>query len=135
MKMGDIRSRMLLAGLLPVTLLAVLLAVVFLASRFGDLSDAHSQRARSLARQLATSSEYGLFSDNITHLQTIANGALRESAVRSVAIVDLQGRILVSAGKPGYTMFPMLTGKETEHFDSINRLDLLLQPIETSQIK
>jgi len=135
MKVVDIRSRMLVAGLLPVTLLAILLAVVFLASRFGDLSDAHSQRARSLARQLATSSEYGLFSDNITHLQTIANGAMRESAVRSVAIVDSQGRILVSAGKPGYTMFPMLAGKETEHFDPTKRLDLLCQPIETSQLK
>jgi hypothetical protein len=102
MKMVDIRTRMLLAALLPVTLIAILLSGVFLASRFGDLGEAYHQRARSLARQLATASEYGLFSDNITHLQTIASGALRESDVRSVAILNAQGEILVFAGKAGF---------------------------------
>lgn len=41
-----IRSRMLLAALLPVTLVATLLAAVFLVVRVGDNSQAHEQRAR-----------------------------------------------------------------------------------------
>lgn len=135
MKMVDIRSRMLLAALLPVTLIAVLLTGVFLAVRFGDIDEAHSQRARSLARQLAMASEYGLFSDNITHLQTIASGALREPAVRSVTIVDAQGQILAIAGKPAYITPPALTRQEDEKLDPSTHTDLLLQPIVESQVK
>jgi signal transduction histidine kinase len=135
MKIVDIRSRMLLAALLPVTLIAILLAGVFLVARVGDIGEAHGQRARSLARQLALASEYGLFSDNITHLQTLANGALRESEVRSVAIMNAQGQILARAGKAGYTTAPSLTLQESEKFDPAARTDLLSQPIVASQLK
>ncbi|MDO8449044.1 MAG: ATP-binding protein [Rhodoferax sp.] len=135
MKMVDIRSRMLLTALLPVTLLAVLLAAVFLVARVGDIGEAHSQRARTLARQLATASEYGLFSANITQLQTIASGALREPDVRSVAIVNAQGIMLVKAGQPRYTALPVLGGQESEKLDPATGTDLLSQPIAASQVK
>ncbi len=135
MKILDIRSRLVLAALLPVTLIAILLATVFLLVRFGDVDDAQSQRSRSLARQLATASEYGLFSANITHLQTIASGALREPDVSSVVIVDATGRILVRAGKPSYTTPWSLSRLETERFDPNKRTDLLSQPIIASQVK
>lgn len=135
MKMVDIRSRMLLTALLPVTLVAVLLAAVFLVARVGDIGEAHSQRARTLARQLATASEYGLFSANITQLQTIASGALREPDVRSVAIVNAQGTVLVKAGQPRYTTLPGLGGQESERLDPATGTDLLSQPITPSQVK
>jgi len=135
MKMVDIRTRMLLTAILPVTLIAVLLAGVFLVARVGDIGEAHSQRARSLARQLAMASEYGLFSANFAHLQTIASGALRESDVRSVTILDAQGHILASAGKPAYTSPPVLSAQESENFEPATGVDLLSQPIATSQIK
>lgn len=135
MKMVDIRTRMLLAALVPVTLLAMLLAGVFLMARVDDIGAAHSQRARSLARQLATASEYGLFSANLAHLQTIASGALREADVRSVAILDAQGHTLARAGKPEYQMPPVLDGKESARLDPATRIDLLSQPISASQVK
>ncbi len=134
MKMIDIRTRMLLAALLPVTLLAVLLTAVFLVARVDDIGEAHSQRARSLARQLASASEYGLFSANITHLQALANGALRESDVRSVAILDAQGHALTRAGSVGYISAAMLTDQESEALDPVRRTDLLVQPIASSQV-
>jgi signal transduction histidine kinase len=135
MKVFDIRSRMLLAALLPVTLITVLLMVVFLLTGFDDISQAHNQRARSLARQLATASEYGLFSDNITHLQTIASGALREAGVSSVVIVNASGSILVRAGKTSYQTPPRLTREEASKHDAMAGMDLLSQPIIESQIK
>jgi signal transduction histidine kinase/CheY-like chemotaxis protein len=135
MKNNDIRSRMLLASLLPVTLVAIVLAVVFLQARFSDLDGAHNQRARSVARQLATASEYGLFSENIAHLQSIATGALREPDVRSVAIVDGRGLVLVRAGQPGYTRLPTLSQQEDVQLDVATRTDLLMQPIVEKQIK
>jgi signal transduction histidine kinase len=135
MKMVNIRNRMLLAALLPVTLLAVLLSGVFLTARVEDIGAAHSQRARSLARQLATASEYGLFSANSAHLQTVANGAMREADVRSVAILDAQGHTLAGAGQQAYKQRPRLTPLESEALDPATRIDLLLQPIAVNQVK
>lgn len=135
MKMVDIRTRMLLAAILPVTVLAVLLAAVFLIARFDDIDEAHNLRARSLARQLATASEYGLFSADVIYLQTIVSGALRESDVRSAAIVNGKGQFLVRAGKPGYTTPPMLTRQESDRRDPATHTDLLVQPIMASQVK
>ena len=108
MKLGGIRHRMLLAAVLPVALIAVMLAAVFLFTRFDDINAAHRQRARSLARQLATASEYGLFSGNVSQLQILAAGALREVDVRSVAIVNAQGQILAHAGTRNYHTLPLL---------------------------
>ena len=108
MKLIGIRNRMLLAALLPVALVALVLAAVFLLSRFEDINTAHSQRTRSLARQLATASEYGVFSGNVIQLQTLARGALREPDVRSMTVVDAQGRFLARAGPGGYTSMPRL---------------------------
>lgn len=135
MKRIDIRARMLLAALLPVTLVALLLAAVFLATWFRDFNEAHEQRTRALARQLATASEYGLFSANLSQLQTIASGALRESDVRTVAILDLHGKMLASAGNPRYRKLPTLSAREVETFDPVTGLDLLSQPIYASQVK
>lgn len=135
MNMGDIRSRMLVAALLPVTLIAVLLAGVFLATRLSELGMAHDQRARSLARQLATASEYGLFSANITHLQIVASGGLRESDVRSVSILNSQGYTLATAGKPRFTTRPALDGQESARFEPATLTDLLSQPITASQLQ
>ncbi|NDP39304.1 MAG: response regulator [Rhodoferax sp.] len=134
MKLDGIRNRMLLAALLPAALVAFLLAAVFLLSRFEDINTAHRQRARSLVRQLATACEYGVFSGNVSHLQSLASGALRESDVRSMTVVDAQGRFLVRAGQAGYTTLPRLTLLESEQFEPRTQIDLLLQPIFASQV-
>ncbi|WP_210545670.1 response regulator [Rhodoferax sp. PAMC 29310] len=133
MKVLDIRSRMLLAAVLPVTLIAVLLAALFFGARVDDLDRSHNQRARSLARQVATASEYGLFSANVIHLQGIALGGMREADVRSVAILDARGAWLASAGTLGYPL-PVLTGAEGERHDSVRRTDLMWQPVVESSV-
>ena len=135
MKFLDIRARMLLAALLPVTLVAGLLASVFLAGRYADLDDAHQQRARSLARQLASASDYGLFSANTGSRQTIAAGALRESDVRSVLILNAQGQSLALAGWTGQVELPALTGQELRWIDTRTGHELLVQPVTPSQLR
>jgi signal transduction histidine kinase/CheY-like chemotaxis protein len=134
-KLFDIRSRVLLAALLPVTLLAVLLSVVFLLGRVGDLGETHAQRARSLARQVASASEYGLFSSNISSLQSIAAGALREADVRSVMILNTQGQALLMAGKVGYDRVPVLGEVEHTWNDEKTGNDLLVQPVVVTPLK
>lgn len=135
MKFFDIRDRVLLAALLPVTLVAFLLSAVFLLGRVGDLDEAHSQRARSLARQVASASEYGIFSGNISNLQAIAAGALREPDVRSVVIQDALGGVLARAGKAGYAGLPLLGDSESEWNDETTRHDMLVQPVTATPVR
>jgi two-component system, sensor histidine kinase len=135
MKFFDIRDRMLLAALLPVTVVAILLSAVFLVGRVGDIDEAHNQRARSLARQVASASEYGMFSGNISSLQAIAAGAAREADVRSVAILDVQGHVLAKAGRAGYASLPALGELETQWNDETTHDDVVIQPVMASQVK
>jgi two-component system, sensor histidine kinase len=130
-----IRSRMLLAALLPVTLVATLLATVFLVVRVGDNAQAHQQRARSLIRQVALASEYGLFSGNTASLQTIFSGVLLEADVRAAAIVDAQGTVLARVGKPADARIPALSAREATVVDASNGVDLLIQPVLAAQTK
>ncbi|WP_394756864.1 ATP-binding protein [Rhodoferax sp.] len=134
MKLAGIRNRMLLAAVLPVALIAVLLAAVFLLTRVDDMTTAHNQRARSLARQLATASEYGLFSGNVSQLQILAGGALGEADVRSVAIVNTQGQVLAHAGTRHYVAPPLLDRQEREQFEPHADMDLFLQPVAATQV-
>ncbi len=134
MKPLDIRTRLLMTALLPVTLLGILLAAVFLFARVTDVGEAHNQRARSLARQLASASEYGLFSGNTSHLQSVAYGALREPDVLWVALVGADGELLVGAGKGVPAKLPALSRQESATLDEVRRQDWLVQPITASQV-
>lgn len=133
MKPFDIQARMRLAAVLPVMVIAVLLATLFLGARVDDLGQAHSERARSIARQMATASEYGLFSANVMHLQGIAAGALRQTDVRSALILNAQGAVLATAGQPSYPL-PPLVGLEGEQHDDLRRTDVLWQPVMESAL-
>ena len=135
MKRLDIRARMLLAALLPVAMVSVLLAVVFLMARFDDMQESYQQRTRSVARQLALASEYGLFSANQMQLQTVVRGALREPDVRWVAILDGRGQILASAGDDAGPHTLAYGAQEDQAFDAKRRLDTLAQPVFASGIK
>lgn len=135
MKTPDIRVRMLVAALLPVSLLSVLLSVVFLMARFDDITAAHELRTRSVARQLALASEFGLFAGNKPQLQALARGALRESDVLWVAIVDPKGQTLASAGAAQGDDSPPYSEVETQQVDARGLIDVLTQPVFASGIQ
>ncbi|MCX7247563.1 MAG: ATP-binding protein [Burkholderiales bacterium] len=129
-----IRRRILLAAMLPVSLVVLLLMAVFLYIGLGDNEDSHGQRARSMARQLAGASEYGLFSGNVGQLQGLVRVALQESAVRSVVILNSRGEIMASGGRITYKMPARLGAQELLDRDLLRGTDLLLQPIAAQQV-
>ena len=129
-----IRRRILLAAMLPVSLVVLLLIAVFLYIGLGDNEDSHGQRARSMARQLAGASEYGLFSGNVGQLQGLVRVALQESAVRSVVILNSRGEIMASGGHMTYKMPARLGAQEVLDRDILRGTDLLLQPIAAEQV-
>jgi len=135
MKTPDIRLRMLLAALLPVSLLCLLLSGVFLMSRFEDINDSYQSRNRLVARQLALASEFGLFAANQEQLQLIARGALREPDVRWVGIVDREGRMLASAGNSGEPGLPAPSRSAGQDIDDQYLPDVLTQVVYASGLK
>src|SRR3989338_3090403 len=78
--------------------MAASLESFFLHGRFSDLDQNLLERGKSIARQLAVSGEYGVFSNNQVFLQNIVNGVLLQPDVRGVVVLDSSSETLVEAG-------------------------------------
>jgi signal transduction histidine kinase/ActR/RegA family two-component response regulator len=135
MRFGDIRSRIWLAAMLPVTLVVLVLVAAFVMARMGVNEEVYNQSIRSMVRQLAASCEYGIFSDNRDYLQTIARAAVREPDLRSVVILDVNGAVLAKAGEPAHRTPEILGPSELQQHDAASGSDLFLQPVRTSPLQ
>ena len=134
MKPPGIRSRILLAALLPAALLAVVLSATFIFDLVNDLDTAHRQRAEALMRQVVADSEYGLFSGNQEALQAVVDRVKLENDVRSVTIVGADGHVFVRAGHAGYGKPGRFDGQRSESTDQKTQTLLLAQPILGSHL-
>ncbi len=134
MKTNSFEFRILLASLLPLTLVSLLLAGIFVLVTFDDSDQYNSRRGRSLLHQLASASEYALFSSNAAQLQSFAQGAMHESDVRSVVIVNAYGQVLASAGKPSFQKLPALSAQPFEKVDRANSLKFISQSVTARQL-
>lgn len=94
----DIRTRVLFVALVPTIVLGLLLTALLTFSRISDLEEALDQRGRTLARQLAATAEYGLFSGNKDVLQRLAASALSSADLYGVAIYDRDGSLMAASG-------------------------------------
>jgi two-component system, sensor histidine kinase len=96
----DIGARVLLVAVVPVTLIAAALSWYFTSTRIDELEQALRDRGLAVARQVARSSEFGIFSGNHQALRQLADSAVREGGVNGVTIVDVNGEPLVQSGTP-----------------------------------
>jgi signal transduction histidine kinase/CheY-like chemotaxis protein len=129
MRQLDIRASMLLAALVPVALISCLLVVVFSLARSDDMDASYQQRLRLVARQLASASEYGLFSGNSSQLQAVVKAAMLEPDVRAVAVMDSLQHVIASAGDlSGLGALPY-GASEDQGFDVTRRVDTIGQPV------
>ncbi len=98
MKWYGLRARVLLATVVPVTLVAFALSVAFVMGRLGDIERAQGQQELALVRQLASAAEFGVFAGATEGLARLVDGAMREPDVLGVVIYDLEGRALAHSG-------------------------------------
>jgi signal transduction histidine kinase len=98
MRKWDIGLRVLLAAVVPTTLIAIVLGLYFTYARIGDLEREQYAHGMVLARQLAPASEYGVFSENREFLQQLTDALVRESAVSGAAVMSANGRVLARSG-------------------------------------
>lgn len=95
----SLRGRMLLAALLPVTLVAVTLTVAFLSRLIADLETGMRTRGAAISRQMATAAEFGIFTGQRDTLSALTEAALRSDPdARGTAIVDVQGFVMARSG-------------------------------------
>jgi len=99
MKQYSIRQHVAWLTLTPLLFMAGSLETYFLQDRFSDLDRYLVERGQLIAHQLATGSEYGVFSDNREFLQNLAQGVLQQQDVEGVIILDGQSGVLVETGK------------------------------------
>jgi signal transduction histidine kinase len=92
------RSRVLIAAIVPVTLIAVALAWYFTRTRIHELETELRERGFAVVRTLAPASEYGVFSGNREILDKIIARVASNPDVDGIAIVDAAGHLLASRG-------------------------------------
>lgn len=99
MKRYGIRRHVALLTLVPSLVMVLALEGYFLHDRFADMDRDLLDRARLIAAQVASGSEYGVFSDNRKFLGDIARDALKHPDMRGLVILDASSETLVSAGE------------------------------------
>ncbi len=98
MRKHGIERQALAAALIPILILSVLLEGYYIYTRIVDLDRAMFDRSKLIVHQLATSSEYAVFSGNRSLLQQQVDLAFAQQDVNSVAVLDAAGKFLAGAG-------------------------------------
>ena len=113
-----LRTRMLMLALLPGTLVAVLLTVVFLVHSIDTIEQGLRTRGTAISRHLAALAEFGIFSGQRTALGALSTSALGiDPDVRGAAIVGPRGEILARAGELNPAGWPRLARVEGHRVD------------------
>lgn len=131
-----IRSRVMLAAVLPMLALALVLTVSYTRSRLADLDDALSARGRAVARQLAAASEYAVFSGNRDALRQITSAVLSEDDIAGISIVDNRGETLARSGMLDGMLPPLPASAVTTPMQLVQGPTLrLIEPIRPSRLE
>lgn len=143
-KKFDIRTHVLWFTLLPMLLMVMVIEAFFLHDRYTELDHNLINNGQLIARQLAASSEYGVFSGNRMFLDGVAESALQQTDVRGLVVLDATESILVGTGdlkavlaikdKPSARNLLKLVNRGVPVFDN-GKTVLLYQPILSSQIE
>ena len=105
----SLRIRMLLLALLPATLVAVLLTVVFLLHAIDNLEQGLHTRGAAISRQMGTAAEFGIFSGQYAALAALTESTLHiDPDVRGAAIIDGLGSITARSGDLNPSVWPAL---------------------------
>lgn len=154
-KKHGIQEYVIWLTLVPLLVMGISFGVFFLLDRFDDLDHDLLTRGQLIARQLAASSEYGVFSNNQMFLNGVAASVLQQPDVKAVFVLNADSRILVASdhiasGKANDTdeahqigidpaaklkpdQLPGLVNREVPVLDQADAL-ILYQPILSTQV-
>ncbi len=96
MKNWSIRQQLLMLALLPVVLTAVSLSIYFTVSQLHQISENLRDHARSTAVQLASISEYALYTGNTDELSRSLEQILADKDIVNIKIEDNHGSTIIN---------------------------------------
>lgn len=103
------RFRILLAAVLPALLLGGVFAAILMHWTQTVLESSLRERVEAVARQLATTAEFHLFTGDTANLRALVDGVARdEMDIVAMAIVDRDGLVWASKGLTSPPGAPML---------------------------
>jgi len=94
-----INFRILLLAVLPSTIVSIIFFGYFVNHQIDDIETSIVDKGNSLAGHLASASEYGVFSGNMTILSPLIESVLTKNDVVSITITNNQGKPLIQKSK------------------------------------
>lgn len=93
----QLKDKLLLLGVLPAAALAIILAVYFTSTRLNDMYTLTDKTNENLAKSIAESSINGVFSGNMSALNSIIRKSINEPDILSIKISNKTGATLTQA--------------------------------------
>lgn len=92
-----LRDTLLIIGVLPAAILALVLTLFFTQTIITDIEDNLVNQGNSLAKNLANASIFGVFTMNIEQLQALTDISVQDRKVLAAKILDKEDRVIVEA--------------------------------------
>jgi len=96
---SNINFRILLLAVLPTTIVSIIFFSYFVKKQVDDIEANIVDKGNSLAVHLATASEYGVFSGNMTILTPLIETAFTKSGAISITITNNKGNPLIQKSR------------------------------------
>ena len=114
---SSLRVKALLLGVVPATVLSLLLGSYLIGVRLDDFEQALRSRGQALANELAANSFYGLFSGNGASLEQVTQAFMQRENIASISIYDDLGNLMLTrSNRPNHT-----NTVHQHHFEAVVR--------------
>ncbi|MEJ2142537.1 MAG: EAL domain-containing protein [Gammaproteobacteria bacterium] len=88
-------SRVLFVTVLPVVSTAIILAIILITGRINEFNKRIDERGENIANYLAPISEYGIFANNFSYLDSTLDNTLRQPDLILIYITDPDNNIIL----------------------------------------
>lgn len=133
MRHNGIERQTLLATLIPILVMGVLLEGYFILTHFNNLDRSLLERSQLLAHQLASSSEYAVFSGNASLLKQNVDAVMAVQDVQSIVIMDALGKAILESGGSNKSSVASVATLNQAVFQD-NDMLALYEPIVATQL-
>lgn len=95
-------SRVLLVTVLPVVTTAIILAIILITGRINEFNSRINQQGDNIAGYLSPISEYGIFSNNFSYLDSTLDKTLEQANIIAIYILNAQNDIILKRTQPSW---------------------------------
>lgn len=126
----DIRKQIIALALLPLLVVATVLTGYFTMSQLNYISESAARHATIVTNQLASVSEYAVFSGNIDSLTPILQNIIADEDIIEIKLIDADNEILTSINDYNYSQ----EDKSLWHELASQELTIFREPIKTQAV-